>query len=102
MHANVEQNQSISTRDIFKGRCSLCVDFDFKGHVTNYQQCLTSYLHAKLEQSWLINTRDTLQRSLWPLFGLFASKAMNQTAISDQLKAMVQTTNSGGQLDADL
>ena len=60
LDADLEQNQSINYKDTFKGRCSLCLDFDFKGHKANYKLCLKGYLHAKFEQNQSTNTTDTL------------------------------------------
>ena len=60
LDADLEQNQSINYKDTFKGRCSLCLDFDFKGHTANYQRSLIDYLHAKFEQNQSTRTENTL------------------------------------------
>ena len=60
LNENLEHNWLTNTRYTFKGRCGLCSAFAFKGHATNYQQCLMGYLHAKFEQNRSISTMDTL------------------------------------------
>ena len=60
LDADLEQNQSINYKDTFKGRCSLCLDFDFKGHTAHYQRSLIGYLHAKFEQNQSTRTENTL------------------------------------------
>ena len=45
--------------------------FDCKGHVTNHQRWPISYLHAKFEQNWSINTKVRFLKAIaafiWPL-----------------------------------
>ena len=41
--------------------CCLCLAFDCKGHVTSCSGSSISYLHAKFEQNWSINTKVTFK-----------------------------------------
>ena len=61
----------VNTKVTFKGCCGLCLAFDCKGQVTNHQRWPLSYLHAKFEQNWSINTKVTFLKAIvafiWPL-----------------------------------
>ena len=55
----LNQFRSINTLVTFKGRCGLCLAFDFKDHVTSRSWSSISYLHAKFKQNRSINTKVT-------------------------------------------